>query len=126
MPSTQRTGYLLLVDDHDDGRELLGEFLEMNGFSVKSAASAEEALGLLASEGAPSVVVTDLSLGDMSGAELARKIRETPATAKVPIVAATGHSGFEDTDGLFAAVLVKPVPLASLVDTLDQAMKAAS
>lgn len=126
MPSTQRTGYLLLVDDHDDGRELLGEFLEMNGFAVKSAASAEEALGILASEGAPSVVITDLSLGDMSGAELARKIRETPATAKVPIIAATGHSGFEDTDRIFAAVLVKPVPLGALVETLDRAMSSAT
>lgn len=113
--------YVLLVDDHEDGRELLEEFLSMSGFTVKSAGSGQQALEVIAAQGTPAVMITDLSLGQMHGADLARRVRAAEA---VPVLAVTGHSGYEDTDGLFEAVLVKPVPLATLVDALKRALGA--
>lgn len=112
--------YVLLVDDHDDGRELLEEFLSMSGFTVTSAASGEEALAAIAAQGDPAIMITDLSLGEMDGADLARRVRALAAS--VPILAVTGHSGYQDTDGLFVAVLVKPVPLNTLVDSVKRAL----
>jgi CheY-like chemotaxis protein len=112
--------WVLLVDDHEDGRELLGEFLSFNGYKVEGCGSAEEALELVARLGNPGVVITDLSLGMMSGSELAKRLREQVRTASVPILAVTGHASFDDPDGLFAAVLVKPVVLPDLAATLKR------
>jgi two-component system, cell cycle response regulator DivK len=112
--------WILLVDDHDDGRELLGEFLSFNGYKVEGCGSGEEALELVAKLGNPGVVITDLSLGMMSGSELAKRLRGEARTASVPILAVTGHAAFDDPDGLFAAVLVKPVVLPDLAATLKR------
>ena len=120
MASADR--YVLLVDDHEDGRELLEEFLSLSGFTVASAGSGAQALAVIAAKGAPAVMITDLSLGEMHGADLAGRVRASAPT--VPILAVTGHAGYQDTDGLFAAVLVKPVPLAVLVDAVKRAFDA--
>src|SRR5262245_60204753 len=114
--------WVLLVDDHDDGRELLGEYLSHSGYDVEACASGEEALERVEQRGAPGVVITDLSLGLMSGDELARRLRQQETTASVPILAVTGYAGFDDPDQLFLAVLVKPVPLAELTAALERAI----
>ncbi|MBX3200144.1 MAG: response regulator [Labilithrix sp.] len=114
--------WVLLVDDHEDGRELLGEFLSFNGYQVEGCASGEDALELVAKRGRPGVVITDLSLGLMSGSELARKLRGETKTASVPILAVTGHAAFDDPERLFTAVLVKPVVLPDLAAVLKRAI----
>ena len=119
--SVERT-WVLLVDDHDDGRELLGEFLAFHGYTVEGCSSGEEALELVNKRGAPGAVITDLSLGQMSGAELARKLRVQAVTASTPILAVTGHAGFVDPERLFTAVLVKPVVLPDLTAALKRAI----
>lgn len=116
--------WVLLVDDHDDGREVLSEFLAVSGFEVVDCASGEAALEKIAARGIPGVVVTDLTLGQMSGEDLAKKLHEGPATSAVPVVAVTGHVGYENQDGLFTAVLPKPVPLPRLVETVRRALGA--
>ena len=114
--------WVLLVDDHEDGRELLGEFLSFNGYDVEACGSGEEALELVDKHGKPGVVITDLSLGAMSGTELAQKLRHKENTAEVPILAVTGHASFEDPEKLFTAVLVKPVVLPDLAAALKRAI----
>lgn len=114
--------WVLLVDDHEDGRELLGEFLSFKGYEVEACGSGEEALELVDKHGTPGVVITDLSLGAMSGAELAHELRHQERTADVPILAVTGHASFEDPERLFTAVLVKPVVLPDLAAALKRAM----
>jgi CheY-like chemotaxis protein len=116
--------WVLLVDDHDDGRELLSELLSLRGLSVESCSSGEEALLRVDERGAPSVVITDLTLGHMSGTELARRLRERSATAKTPILAVTGHVEFDDPDGLFAGVFSKPIRLEALTAAVDRALRA--
>jgi CheY-like chemotaxis protein len=122
--SPAHEGWVLLVDDHDDSRELLSEYLAMGGFSVADCASGEAALALVAERGAPTAVVTDLSLGEMSGVELAQKLRGAATTASVPILALTGHTTYTNPDGLFATVLIKPVVLGALTAALERALKA--
>lgn len=114
--------WVLVVDDHDDGRELLEEFLAFSGYEVEACGSGEEALERVARLGAPSIVVTDISLGVMSGADLARTLRTDARTASVPILAVTGHSEFEDDEELFEAILVKPVALPELTAQLERAV----
>jgi CheY-like chemotaxis protein len=123
MPLPDGT-WVLLVDDHDDGRELLGEFLSMRGLAVDSCASGEAALERVAARGAPSLVITDVSLGQMSGIELARVLRMQAATASTPILAVTGHRELDDPDHLFSAVLQKPVALETLTAAVLNALAA--
>ena len=115
-------GWVLLVDDHDDSRELLSEYLAMSGFSVGDCASGEAALALVRDRGAPAVVVTDLSLGEMSGVDLARKLQSEPPTAGIPILALTGHASYSNADRLFSAVLIKPVVLGDLTRAIERAI----
>lgn len=110
------SGTVLLVDDHEDGRELLREFLSMTGVASEGCASAEEALAWVDARGLPKVVVTDLTLGAMSGLELARALRAR--SASLPIFAVTGHAGFSDTDGVFTGVFVKPVAITELAEKI--------
>jgi CheY-like chemotaxis protein len=119
------SSWVLLVDDHDDGRELLTELLSLRGHSVESCSSGEEALARVAVRGAPGLVITDLSLGRMSGTDLARKLREERPTASTPILAVTGHADFTDPDHLFLRVFAKPVSLDDLTAAVDELMAAA-
>jgi CheY-like chemotaxis protein len=112
--------WVLLVDDHEDGRELLREFLTMSGFTVESCASGEEALECLSEKGVPGAVITDLSLGAMSGIDLAKEMRTRAPT--LPILAVTGHAGFGNEERLFKEVLVKPVALDALREALGRAL----
>jgi len=114
--------WVLLVDDHADGREVLAEFLSFSGFDVEGCESGEDALLRIASRGVPGLVITDLSLGQMSGVDLARTLRSGDGTSKVPVVAVTGHVNFEDTDRLFTEVLPKPIPLPRLVASVKKAL----
>ncbi len=122
MQTSTKCSWVLLVDDHDDGRELLGEFLSYNGYTVEGCGSGEEALALVGKLGNPGAVITDLSLGVMSGSDLARTLRTHPETATVPILAVTGYATFDDPDRLFDEVLVKPVVLPALTAALKRAL----
>lgn len=124
--SSEESAWVLLVDDHEDGRELLGEFLAFNGYTVEGCASGEDALELVARLGCPSVVITDLSLGVMSGSDLARRFRMERRTAAIPILAVTGHASFDDPEHLFDAVFVKPVSLSDLSAVVERALRRGS
>jgi CheY-like chemotaxis protein len=76
----------VLVDDHDDTREGFAEYLQVSGFEVLSAASAEELDAILATA-VPDVIVLDLQLPRVDGWELARRIKSNPALRLVPLVA---------------------------------------
>jgi CheY-like chemotaxis protein len=126
QPMSSGSGqYILLVDDHDDSRELLYEFLTFAGYAIESRASGEEALVCLQDLGAPTAVITDLSLGSMSGVDLAKRIRATTTNPALPMIAVTGHADYRDAEGLFAHVLVKPVSLDRLKDVLKRTLDAA-
>lgn len=76
----------VLVDDHDDTREGFAEYLQVSGFEVLSAASAEELDAILATA-VPDVLVLDLQLPRVDGWELARRIKSNPVLRRVPLVA---------------------------------------
>jgi CheY-like chemotaxis protein len=114
--------WVIVVDDHEDGRELVQEFLSMRGYRVEGCSSAEEALAVFGSKGIPDAVLTDLNLGSMTGAEFARAIRTMPSAATLPILAMTGRAEFEDPDQLFDAVMIKPIEPSTLVASLDAAL----
>ena len=109
---------VLVVDDHDDARELLAVIVEADGYVVTTAAN-----GRLAVEEArrarPDIIIMDLFMPEMDGYEAARILKSDPALAAVPILAYTARSSPADIDsGLFADCCVKPCPPDQLLRTV--------
>ncbi|MFQ6617783.1 MAG: response regulator [Fidelibacterota bacterium] len=73
---------LLIVDDFVDLLEIYKEFFEMSGFSVKTAVSGEEALEIF-NDFSPDVIITDISMPEMSGVDLAKKVLESNPDQKI-------------------------------------------
>ena len=109
-PSHQRphsvgTGMALLVDDEELARMSTADMLEELGYEVVETESAEHALQLLADGLQPKVLVTDHLMPGMTGAELARTVRERHPGVPVLLV-----SGFAEVDEIAADLprLTKP------------------
>lgn len=76
---------VLVVDDHADTAEVLSRMLERRGYRAAAALSGQEALARMAGE-RPSLVVLDVMMPGMDGAELLRRIRRDPKLADVPVM----------------------------------------
>ena len=75
---------ILVVDDELDLCEILQYNLETEGYEVMTANSAEEALELPLHDF--SLILLDVMMGEMSGFQMARKIKDNPATSQIPII----------------------------------------
>jgi len=82
---------ILIVDDNPADRKLARVLLMNEGFTVHTAAKAEEALALLP-VARPRLVMVDILLPGMDGLELARWIKSNPATQEIIVMAVTVHS----------------------------------
>jgi len=101
---------ILIVDDFDDSREMMAEFLRISGFFVLEASDGKEAVDRATSD-LPDVVVMDLTLPVMDGWEATRRLKADPRTQHIPVVALSGHSSGHGDDALAAgcvALLTKP------------------
>ena len=82
---------ILVVDDELDICEILQYYLETEGFEVTTAYSAEEALELPLQD--YSLILLDVMMGKISGFQMARKMKDNPATAQIPIIFITALEG---------------------------------
>ena len=82
---------ILVVDDEQDICEILQYNLETEGYEVVTANSAEEALELPLQE--YGLILLDVMMDEMSGFQMARKMKDNPATASVPIIFITALDG---------------------------------
>ncbi|HKX83796.1 MAG TPA: response regulator [Pyrinomonadaceae bacterium] len=82
---------VLVVDDYEDTRDLIRFLLEMYGFEVSEATNGLEALESVKRQ-VPDLVLMDISMPYMDGLTAARKLREQPRFAKLPIIAITAQS----------------------------------
>ena len=85
---------ILIVDDEETLRLGLREYLELEGYEVDAAASAEEALTLDLSR--YNLILLDIMMGKMSGVELAEQLKNAPATADIPIIFLTAKGEADD------------------------------
>jgi CheY-like chemotaxis protein len=89
MNEEARPPRVLFVDDDDATRTGYAKYLTGNGYDVISASTGNDAL-TAAQTSTFDVVVLDMQLPDIDGWEVARRLKASPTTAKVPIVALTG------------------------------------
>ena len=115
--------WALVVDDVADVTEMLAVVLTHAGYKVVTAASARAALNA-ARERQFDVVISDIGMPEMNGYQLAREMRTLPGYEKVPMVAVTGYSMFDDkersTNAGFNAHMTKPIDPRALLDLIEQ------
>jgi twitching motility two-component system response regulator PilG len=86
---------VLVVEDSQTSRKVITMLLTRKGYGIQEAKNGEEALAKL-SEGRPDLVLLDLMLPDMSGYDVLAKVRNSPATADIPVIMLTGKSNPAD------------------------------
>ncbi len=114
---------ILLVEDNDMNRDMLSRRLQRKGHEVLLAADGMQAI-LMAESEAPDLILLDMSLPVIDGWEAARRLKASPATAKVPIVALTAHAMAGDREKALAAGCddydTKPVDFLNLTAKIDR------
>ena len=98
---------ILLVDDDPEIVELAEEYLRVHGFDVVTARDGGAGVEVLVQR-LPDVLLVDLALPVIDGHEVVRRARSVEATARIPIIAYTGHAGGVDEAVGFDVVLTKP------------------
>jgi CheY-like chemotaxis protein len=110
---------ILVVDDEPDQRFLLRRIFERAGHEVSDATDGAAALRAVR-ELAPDLVVTDVMMPVMGGVELIVCLRGDPATAHVPILAASGDSRLAAAAD---AIVPKPYAGRDLLAVADALLK---
>jgi DNA-binding NtrC family response regulator len=120
--STNHSYRVLVVDDDEDSRELMESALMMTGYATFAAPHAEAAIERLAIE-VPDAIITDLTLPQMSGEDLAAYVRGRPELATILLVATSGRDVSPSTRALFDIVRPKPIDFDALIASLSTAFK---
>jgi CheY-like chemotaxis protein len=133
VPRSSRTGKgrgrarvrprILVVDDVADVTEMIGLFLKHAGYEVATAGSARAALQLARDEKFD-IVISDIGMPQMNGYELAGELRTMPDYKKIPIVAVTGYSEYDDRGRAvragFSTHLTKPIDPTRLLNLIGE------
>ncbi len=113
---------VLVVEDYEDTRLATRLSLEAQGYRVLEAENGEQAVSLAQSE-RPDIILMDLSLPVMDGLEATRRIRQTPETRDMLIVAVTAHLETDYRTRALAAgcnaYVTKPIDFVWLDDLLN-------
>ncbi len=114
---------VMIVDDNVRLASTVAAFMEMEGFRVQAAHSAEEAL--LAAQRTPfDLALIDINMPGIDGIEVCRRLREMSPSLRVLIV--TGRDSAEDPQRAAAVgarkLLTKPISLAALRDEMLRAL----
>jgi DNA-binding response OmpR family regulator len=89
------TPTLLVVDDNEMNRDMLGRRLEKKGYRVRTASDGASALDLIAAEPID-LVLLDIEMPGLSGLDVLREVRKTRTSLQLPILMATARSDSED------------------------------
>jgi PAS domain S-box-containing protein len=121
-PRTGDGRTVIVVEDDDDIRDLVTLMLRRSGYNVL-AASPQSAVDLAMTRDSPiDVLLTDVVMPEVSGLELARRVRE--ARPAMPILFMSGHTGGALADDAFqapaTALIRKPFAASALLAALDQ------
>lgn len=118
---------ILCVDDDDSIRKLCTVYLTKRGFRVEAAANGVEALSLIASKGAPDVVITDVNMPLMNGLELVKRLREDRKTARTPIIVLSAAKQEQDILAGYSHgaddYIGKPIDLAVLAAKIETILR---
>ena len=112
---------ILVVDDFEDGRDVLTTYLRFRGFHVLEAGGGAEAIAIARREH-PAVILMDLRRPGTDGWQATRTLKGDAATRDILIVAVTAHAMSAEAVSAFDAgcdaVVAKPFDLTALADAI--------
>ena len=118
---------VLVVDDDAQVREMVRVNLELEGYTVREAANAEEGLAAL-EEQAPDLILLDVMMPQVDGWEMLRRVQERHGVGSIPVVMFSGkideRTGAEATQRGAEAFVGKPFDLQALIDQTKQIVPA--
>ena len=111
---------VLVVEDDVDTREMIGRFLELEGFAVESAANGRQALDRLDAGAKACVILLDLMMPVMDGWEFRRRQASNETLSKIPVIvfSAAGRERMRQIDA--NEYLAKPVDLDELLQRISR------
>ncbi len=113
---------VLIVEDNKMIQEILKERLLLRDYSVYVADNGEDGLQMALQE-APDVIIMDMSLPVIDGWEATRRLKATPETKHIPVIALTAHALVEDREKSFAAGCdefeTKPIDFQQLLEKIE-------
>ncbi len=122
MIPTHKTVRVLVVDDHRDGADSLGQLVEALGSEVLVVYGGRKALEVV-TEFRPDVMFVDLCMPDIDGVGLIKRLRQMPCLLHTKIVAVTGRKDEQRKQSALLAgfddVFYKPLPLPDLQTILQ-------
>ena len=114
---------ILVVEDNEVNQRILVRRLERRGFEVVTASDGKQGVALAGSE-APDVILMDMSLPVLDGWEATRRIKASPTTKSIPVIALTAHAMAGDEEKAREAgcndYLLKPINFDRLHELLDR------
>jgi CheY-like chemotaxis protein len=112
---------ILIVDDNPINMKLVTVLLKGEGFDVRAAGDALEALRLLR-EFVPDMILMDIQLPGIDGLELTRRLKADPRTAYIVILGLTAYAMKGDEERILAAgcdgYIPKPIDTRTLPDLI--------
>jgi two-component system cell cycle response regulator DivK len=120
---------ILVVDDNLDNRDLTRILLECEGYEVRLAEDATQALGMFETY-RPTLILMDVQLPGMDGLELTRRLRQKPALRDVVIVALSAYAMVAEKANALAAgcdgYITKPINTRTFAGTVAQYLELAA
>jgi CheY-like chemotaxis protein len=112
---------IVIIDDDEDMRALIRRWLERAGHVVDEVVDGRTALGRVL-EGKHDVAFVDIGLPALDGYEIARRVRASPVSARVCLVAVTASTDDPEVafDAGFDAHVFKPVQEKTITAVLDE------
>lgn len=118
MKGSMATGRILLVDDDTAIREGVAEGLAFEGYRTEGVSNGQEALDWLDREGLPAMVLLDLLMPVMNGAQLLERLRADPRWAGVPAVLMSAAIPSREALSRADAYLAKPFDLEDVIEAV--------
>jgi CheY-like chemotaxis protein len=119
---------VMIVDDFDDARALMGDFLRHGGYTVIEAVDGADAMSRAEAE-QPDVILMDMSMPVVDGCEATRWIKANPRTAHIPIIALTSHALIGSSDPAFQAgcdaFLARPCASQRVLEEVEHMLRRA-
>ncbi len=113
---------ILLVEDNEMNRDMLSRRLMRKGYDVIIAVDGQLGVDMARAE-APDLVLMDMSLPVLDGWEATRRLKSTPETRPIPVIALTAHAMAGDRDKALEAGCddydTKPVEFARLLEKIE-------
>lgn len=129
FPRRRMPARILVVDDHADNRELIGRFLESEGYTAQICHGGLECLTQVLRE-PPDLVLMDLRMPEIDGFETTRRLRQVFGAAEIPIIGITALADRADQEKALVAgcnvCLSKPVDFRLLSHEIRRCLAEAS